>query len=484
VRAASSARAAAAGRDGSSAGNPQPGLLIPLMLAAVLIPALLGSSRTIFNDGDVSWHIATGQWILAHRAIPHSDPFSFTWAGKPWVPIEWFAEVIFAGVYRLFDYAGVAALVTAALMGLHALIFLNASRFVHPWMGVATLVLMDLVLVPMTLARPHLLVWPLLALWTWLMLRARENDRAPPLVAALLMVLWANLHGSFVVGIGIVALFGLEALVLSTDRIRALKQWLPFGLLCLLAIFVNANGVEGVFHPFRMASLAMLPLINEWKPSSFDVTPFFFEVLLLVAVLIAWKRPRLPWMLGLAMFQMRHQATLAILAAMLLPIGFAQTSAAIRRPDRSVAAVAILAAVLLVGVRALLPITPAENEANPWKLIAAVPAEYRSQPVFNGYSMGGPLILSGIRPFIDGRGDMYGDEVVARYVPVIHGDPAAFDETVQRWNIGWAIVPHRRDKLIRLLDRSPEWRKAASDEAGVVYVRRSPIPSGGPQAPR
>ena len=68
----------------------------PLFVAVLLIPAVLGSSKTIFNDGDVSWHIATGQWILDHRAIPHTDPFSFTWAGKPWVPIEWLAEVIYA----------------------------------------------------------------------------------------------------------------------------------------------------------------------------------------------------------------------------------------------------------------------------------------------------------------------------------------------------------------------------------------------------
>ena len=92
----------------------------------LLVPAVLGSSQTIFNDGDVSWHIATGQWILDHRAIPHADPFSFTWAGKPWVPIEWLAEVIYASAYRLARYSGVAALVTAALMALHAIVFLNA----------------------------------------------------------------------------------------------------------------------------------------------------------------------------------------------------------------------------------------------------------------------------------------------------------------------------------------------------------------------
>jgi hypothetical protein len=155
---------------------------LSLLIAVLLVPAALGSSLTIFNDGDVSWHIATGQWILDHRAIPATDPFSFTWAGKPWVPIEWLAEVLYAAAYRLAAYSGVAALVTIALMGLHAAVFANASRWTRR--SLLAIALMDLVLIPTMLARPHLLTWPLLAWWVWLMLRAREADRAPPLPAA------------------------------------------------------------------------------------------------------------------------------------------------------------------------------------------------------------------------------------------------------------------------------------------------------------
>src|SRR5690349_22344866 len=113
-RASLMAEAAAAGEKGPS--------ILPLFVAVLLIPAVLGSSLTIFNDGDVSWHIATGQWILDHGAIPRTDPFSFTWFGKPWVPIEWLAEVIYASGYRLAGYAGVAALVTAALIAMHAVV--------------------------------------------------------------------------------------------------------------------------------------------------------------------------------------------------------------------------------------------------------------------------------------------------------------------------------------------------------------------------
>jgi hypothetical protein len=470
------AEPAASPGDESSAGRRQPRLLYSLMIAVVLIPTALGSSTTIFNDGDVSWHIATGQWILAHRAIPHTDPFSFTWAGKPWVPIEWLAEVIYAGAYGLAGFAGVAALVTAALMALHAIVFANASRYARPLLPVLA---MDFVLVPMLLARPHVLAWPLLALWLWLMLRAREQERAPPLAAALLMIVWANLHGSFVLGLAIAAFFGFEALVFSTDRARVIRQWGLFGLACLAAVFVNANGLEGVLHPLRIANLSMLPLIDEWKHSDPRVTPWFFGALAVTLALIAWKRPRLPWtrwlllaaMLGLALYQVRHQAMFAIVAAMVLPQGFGRPTREPARLTQADLTVTAAAAVALVIARTAMPLAMPENETSPWKLIGAVPPQYRGLPVLNGYSMGGPLILSGIRPYVDGRGDMYGDELVVDYSRITGGDAAAFDSAVQRWDIRWAILPHRNSRLIALLDHRPDWRRVASDSAGVIYVR-------------
>ncbi|MEA3060061.1 MAG: hypothetical protein QOE50_1473 [Sphingomonadales bacterium] len=450
----------------------------PLLVAVLLIPAVLGSSQTIFNDGDVSWHIATGQWILDHRAIPHIDPFSFTWFGKPWVPIEWLAELLYASAYRLAGYAGIAALVTGALMALHAVVYLNASRWVRA--ALLPIVAMDFVLIPMLLARPHVLTWPLLALWTLLMLRARERDRAPPLLAAALMIVWANLHGSFVFGLAIAAAFGLEALVDSADRPRAFRQWLVFGIACALACLINGNGLEGVLHPLRFTQLKMLPLIDEWKPSTPALTPYFFAVLAVTLGLFLWKRPRLPWvrwlllagLLGLALLQARHQTVLAIVAATILPQGFGRGAEPAPAGDRLSGRIALAAAALLVAVRAIMPLQPPDNEANPWKLIAAVPPELRSQHVLNGYSMGGPLILAGIRPYVDGRGDMYGDELVVGYARIAHGDGNAFAEAVRRWDIRWAMLPVE-SKLIPVIARSPEWRLVARDKVGVIYERVS-----------
>ena len=453
------------------------GSLVPLLIGALLIPVALGSSATIFGDGDVSWHIATGEWILNHRTIPHTDPFSFTWAGKPWVPIEWLAELIEAAAFRLAHYSAVAALVTAALLVVHGLVYSNAVRSIRPWAAVVLVIAMDAVLIPMLLARPHVLAWALVALWTWVMLRARERRRAPPLAAALLMTVWANLHGSFVIGLAIAGAFGLDALVAEKDRKPVLREWVPFGLACAVAVLINPNGLSGVIHPLRMANLGMLPLIDEWKPSSLAVTPYFFGVLALVAVVLVVRRPRMPpvrallivGLLALALMQVRHQAVFAIVTAMLLPGPLGRTVA--EPLNRRAAAMLAGAGALFVAIRAVLPMQLPYNGANPWPLIARVPPALRSQPVLNGYSMGGPLILSGIRPFVDGRGDMYGDAFIFNYKRISDGDPAAFAAAQKKWGFRWAILPAETTKLIALLDRTPGWRRAYGDAVGVIYVR-------------
>jgi hypothetical protein len=220
----------------------------------------------------------------------------------------------------------------------------------------------------------------------------------------------------------------------------------------------------------------MLPLIDEWKPSNPAVTPFFFAMLAAALVLVLLKRPKLPpvrWLLlagllVLALLQVRHQAVLAIVAAIVLPTGCTKSTTV---EHRTAALLAAAAGALFVAIRAAMPVALPYTEPNPWKLIAHVPPPLRSEPVLNGYAMGGPLILSGIRPYVDGRGDMYGDELVVGYKRITEGDAAALRQAVERWNIRWAILPNRYAKLIALLDRSPEWRRIYKDEVGAIYVR-------------
>ena len=142
--------------------------------------ALAAFSPAALNDGDTWTHVATGQWILAHGAIPRVDPFSYTFAGQPWTAHEWLSEVVMALAYRAAGWSGVALLTGAAAA---TAIFVMARRAARDLSGVALLVLVALaalLVAPSLLARPHILALPLLALWADALFAAREADRAPP----------------------------------------------------------------------------------------------------------------------------------------------------------------------------------------------------------------------------------------------------------------------------------------------------------------
>lgn len=457
---------------------------ITLVVFGLLVPIALGSSLTIFNDGDVRWHIAAGQWMLDHRSVPRVDPFSFTYLGQKWLAFEWGSQLIYGTAYRFAGFGGVAAVVTAVLVALHLVVVGQARRWVGP-LGIAvTVILLNLILIPMLLARPHLPGWLMLALWLAVLLKAREANRAPPLAAAGMMVLWANLHGSFAIGLVIAAVVALDHCIEAKWRWPTLRDWLIFGIASALAAMVTPNGLEGFLHPLSVAQLETLPLIVEWRPSDWGRTPYFFVALAVAAVLMAWRgvtlRPVMAGLLALllllAFHQMRHQAVLAIVAAVLLPraMGRGPRPALFADPgQRRLVAVGLTSALTgLLLFRLLTPLEPAENGANPSAAIAALPADLRTAPGLNGYGFGGPLILAGIQPYIDGRQDMYGDAFFVDYQRILDGDRAAFDQAARRFNFRWTMLPPRYPALIARLDSDPAWERIYADDIAVIHRRR------------
>jgi hypothetical protein len=186
----------------------------------------------------------------------------------------------------------------------------------------------------------------------------------------------------------------------------------------------------------------------------------------------------------MAFLQVRHQSWLAIVATLTLTPrlsaslrGQAPAVFATDRERRAWVGGALAIAAALVALRILVPLQPKENAGAPSRLIAAIPAELRTQPVLNEYSFGGPLILAGIRPYIDGRADMYGDAFLKDYVEIVYeADQARFNRAVAKHGIRWTML-RPKSGLTQALDRSCEWRRLYADEVGVLHVRRYPAKS-------
>src|SRR5205085_3308866 len=128
--------------------------------------------------------------------------------------------------------------------------------------------------IPHVLARPHVLTLPILIIWVGQLVSARSEDRAPSPWLAALMVLWANLHGGYLFGLGLAGLLAVEALLLAADwriRRRAAGGWAFFGVLAVGAALLTPYGVDGLLLPFRLTgmSFAMGQLV-EWRSPDFQ----------------------------------------------------------------------------------------------------------------------------------------------------------------------------------------------------------------------
>jgi len=448
------------------------------------LPVALAGKPMVFRDGDVSWHIAAGRWILEHRSLPRTDPFSFTMAGQPWLAIEWAAEIVYAAAYAAAGYAGLAAIVALALMALAGVLFAHVRPSVGPVGLLLTLAAFYLVFVPFVMARPHLLALPILALWTAALLRARDKGFGPPFALLPLMVVWANLHGSFVFGFVVAAAVALDVLNGARWDRRVVARWLGFGVAGVAASMLTPYGLAGFLHPFSISTMENLPAIGEWRASSPEVTPLFYAVLLAGLAGLMVRRPGftagelvlLLFTLALAFWHVRHQAVFIILAVLLAAprLGRATAQAAplfaSPRERRLALAATAAAAVAILAVRASIPLVPEEGKGQPASLIAAIPPALRAQPVFNEYSFGGPLILAGVRPYIDGRADMYGDDFLDRYIRITNGNFTEFDAVARQYGIAWTMVPPQ-SLLARELDRRTDWKRVYADKIGAIHVR-------------
>lgn len=457
-------------------------LTVAFVASALLL--MLSLSADLFNDGDTSWHLAAGRLILETWTVPDVDPFSFTFLGKPWIAHEWLAEVLMAVAYGAAGWGGLAVLTVSAAGILFLLIGSFARRHMPPVHVAGLLTAVFLVLAPFTLARPHVIAWPLLACWTLLLLRARDADRTPPIAASLLMLGWANLHGSFVFGLLLIGPFALEALLQSKDKLVTCKQWGLFGAASLALSFITPHGVHGLLFPLQVSSMETLHMIQEWRPTIPSEMAGFTAVLLATIFFALHKGLKLPVirllllvaLLFLAFQHVRHQAVLAIVGALILiePIG--RTTRHVEGSPGGLsfrpAIVACLVLVLIV-VRLAIPTEQPQSATNPAKAIDGLRAELRTMPVLNSYSFGGPLIMNGIQPYIDGRADMYGDDFMREFSKITGGDLPAFNRAVQRWDIRWTILAPD-EAIVSALDRSTGWSRIYTDQWAVIHVRRMP----------
>ncbi len=486
-----------------------PGLHLswPLLVfvAALLWVMALPQHHPSLGDADTYWHLAAGRWIVAHQAVPSVDPFSHSMPGAPWTAHEWLSEVVIAQVHALAGWPGLVALVALSFAATLAYLTRFLLRRMEPIHALLFVALAAYLLLPNLLARPHLLVWPLIVLWFGTLVEAVEAQTAPPWWLAGVMALWANLHGSFTLGLVLALALAAEAAWGAGAGARAavIKRWSLFWLLSMVASLATPHGVQGwAFTAQVLTQSYALKVITEWQPVNFQrIHPLEIWLLLVLGLALGGHfrltPPRIALLLGLlhmALKHSRYSSMLGLVGTLLLATPLARHWAAstggrpnVARLDRAFAALAqparplMTAGVLVVAAAAAialgqwrahqprLTVTPAAALAA--ARLAGAPA---IGPVFNAYGFGGYLIEQGIPVFMDGRSDMYGDNLVRTYVNATRLESrAALTSVLDKYRIAWTLL-EPGTAAIAVLDTLPGWQRLHTDPQAVVHVRSDP----------
>ncbi len=449
------------------------------VIAFCVLFALACIPSKILSDADTLWQIRTGEWILDHRAIPWTDPFSFTAGDRTWYPHEWLAEVFLGIAYRLGGFDGVIFLAAGAV-GLTAAIMLrHLRRFLPDPYAIVALGIALSCAAPSMLARPHLLAWPCLAAVCSGLAMARSRRTAPSLWLLPVIVLWVNLHGSFMVGLLLPIGLMIEALFdPRANRREVLTGWGRFVVAAWVCALINPAFWEGIIFPFRMLRMTSTVWINEWQAMDFSRYPAVTFVILGALALGLTGQLRLPpfrllILLGLileTLLHRRNQQLLGIVGVLMLAEPFAAARGLrAARPLGRLGWSAIVIVLVAIPLRIRGPIDPRFTGGTIAQVLSILPDSVRARPVLNDYSLGGHLIFLGVRPYIDSRADLYGDSFLEGYSKALT-DRATLIHELDANHIGWTIFPDST-QTIAILDGLPGWRRLETKDGYVIHVR-------------
>lgn len=466
-------------------GAPLRRISLSLVAGACVYAGLLAMGNRMLADPDTFWQIRIGQWILDNAAVPRTDMFSFTMHGQPWISTQWLAQVCYALAFSLAGWAGPVVLTAASIGAAFALLAWFLERRLDRLTVIVLLMAALAIASPHFLVRPHALVMPVMVAWVAGLIAAADRGRGPSFWLLPLVALWANIHGSFVLGLALIGPIALDAMMNAERpaRARLLMRWFVFGLVALAASCLTPYGWNSLLAARNILNLGKaLSMITEWRPMDFSRLAAFEVCLLLGVGVVLLKGVKLPLMrivlaLGLLHMALSHVRNATVLA-LLLPVVLA-TPLAIRFPRtdtllphlRSRSLATLVMAVPVVAVTAFVIVT--SRYAPPSSIAPAVAAlkQRGVARVLNDYDFGGYLIWSGIPVAIDGRTELYGEQFMVELDRAMSlKSPDALFRMLDTYRID-ATLLRRRMPAAQLLDHIDGWQKVFIGDGVVAHVR-------------
>ena len=469
-----------------------------LVLLVLAIAEILHPPQNVLLDSDIWFHLADARILFTTHHFIRVEPYSFTVAGEPWIDPEWLAETPFwlgygwlglRGIYLVTSFSLYASIVFIYFRGY----WLSRHAAAAAWMAALGYLLMMVNTGPRTILFGYLAMSMELAI-----LEAAERGKTrllwwlPPL-----FLVWINLHGTWVIGLGLLVLYSLCALISVNKGVfeqAALRgkdrnRLLLILLTCFVALWVNPYGWRLIWYPIGMMMNQKLNIatVAEWQPLNLNMLDSKAAVLAIALTIVAncikgrkWKVYELAFILFAWYAAFAHARFLFLASVIAIPMlaRDAARSFFAKPNEKTIPPMnALIAAGVVCAVVYFFPSEASMREelalAQPVRIVASIQPDGRT---FNVDFAGDFMAFNSKPDFMDTRYDTFEE----------HGEFQDYLEIVQFHEPLKLLDKYRIDHallladmpLAYLLERTPGWhmvmQEGAGDRTYVLFARTSP----------
>lgn len=482
-------------------------------------------------DPDIGWHIRTGEQMRATHAVPRTDPYSSTMHGQPWFAWEWSYDLLLGILYSACGLNGVVWLCALLVATTFTLLLSQLlQRGTGLLLAIALLLLADAAATIHLFARPHIVSWLFALLWFVTLERWQEGNapRWLPWFFPASTLLWVNLHGGWLVGFALLAIYALAAIVESLrapDAIAAIRAAQRARVMAwawavsAAATLVNPFGWHLHAHIYRyLTDRYLMNRIAEFRSPDFHgwAQRCFGILLLLTLMALAGHRSRVRLthllVLLLAVYSGLLSARNIPVSSILLvlvtgPLLWESLMSLTTRPgawrwvrnrasrvvefcDRMgvqefrlrghiwpvVSAVGAFAICLQGGWIGSRQVIHAgfDPKSVPVAAVDFLEKEHSAEPVFSTDLWGGYLIYR-LYPqrqvVVDDRHDLYGSDRFREILVLTQGAPG-WQNMLEKWQIHTALLPAGSTLASLLRELPQDWRVQYEDSVAVIFQKK------------
>lgn len=455
------------------------------------------------SDPGTFWHTRVGEIILADGFMK-TDPFTFPFEGKTWIPQQWGGEIIMTKLHRVGGFDAMLLVFLAVFAGAFTIIF---RRFLcggmgWPLAGVVTALAMVAAGFHFYV-RPHVFTMVLMIVVTTILVDFDSRRKSTSYLLWLIPahLVWTNLHGGMLGGIATLGLAGLGwATAFSFKKETPLKSWgdacfvLMIVVVCTGTMFINPIGLELQKTWFRLiGSSTLASHISEHTPldpsRGGDLAVLGLAVFYFISLLGTLpNKPKHLWFLPLVWFALSMQSIrngplfVGVASVILADIwphtiwfrilrkgGDTLAFEPIPLPAFSfkpwlIPMTIVISGLIIQHFRIMVPLIGhgwARHNLDfvPMDMIDAVQAVPAGSRIYNDPNFGGFLIwyAPNRKIFMDDRFELCGDAWLENYVRVVNEEPQRFDDWQKQYGFQWALIAREPRALAVHLENHKDW---------------------------